>query len=823
MLNANRKCELTLLGTLIALIVGSGLAIVPVAAANDCSPWDAAIGQSGMDGPVYSLAALPDGDIVAGGAFTTAGGVQANRVARWDGSDWHPLGDGVNGLALSLAVLPDGDVIAGGSFTTAGGAAADRLARWDGSSWHALGSGVNGHVWDMVVLPDGDLVVAGAFTTAGGIQANRIARWDGNAWHALGGGFNDVVRTLAVHDSGSGPMLYAAGSFTVAGGNDANRIAKWDGDSWSALGVGVDGTVRAMQVFDDGDGARLYVAGDISNAGPLPLVGSAATWDGSQWLAFGGGIYGHVSAMAVLERDGEQSLYVMAHQAIDGSPGEAVMKWDAPWWRRVSPLLSGGGAQALVAVGVGEDASLYIGGGFDGDGETQFNGIVKWQACPTPEPQTHHVPAQYATIQAAIDAAADGDIVLVSPGTYHEAIDYLGKTIIVESEQGAEATIIDASGLDTSVVTVNGEPGVGTVLRGFTITGGIGTQGSQGPTGGGVRVYNASFTIDSCIVTGNGAEATWAGGGLDAGTDSDVLVINTTFSSNAAALGGGAIVFGNRQARFIDCAIRNNTSANGGGININNSGNAMLLHCTIEANAAAPWPGVSQGTGGGVLALITSVQVILDQCDILANTSTHEAGGVYVSNYIAMRNCRIQDNHAGGMAGGGARIQEGWIEGCTFEDNTAGYSGGGLMMKDGFLLDCTFDGNRAWSGQGGGALIHGATTVSNCTFARNVAGLNFSGGGIESVSESLIEDSHFCENTPFDIGGPYQDGGGNNFAQVCEVLGDLNGDGMVDVSDLLILLAAWGTCPRSSDCPADLNGDGVVDISDLLILLSNWG
>lgn len=58
---------------------------------------------------------------------------------------------------------------------------------------------------------------------------------------------------------------------------------------------------------------------------------------------------------------------------------------------------------------------------------------------------------------------------------------------------------------------------------------------------------------------------------------------------------------------------------------------------------------------------------------------------------------------------------------------------------------------------------------------------------------------------------------------VIGVIGDLNGDSVVDVSDLLILLGQWGPCPRSSDCPADLNGDGAVDVSDLLILLSNWG
>lgn len=54
-------------------------------------------------------------------------------------------------------------------------------------------------------------------------------------------------------------------------------------------------------------------------------------------------------------------------------------------------------------------------------------------------------------------------------------------------------------------------------------------------------------------------------------------------------------------------------------------------------------------------------------------------------------------------------------------------------------------------------------------------------------------------------------------------VGDLNGDGVVDVADLLILLAAWGPCQEANDCPADLNGSGEVDVADMLILLANWG
>lgn len=65
----------------------------------------------------------------------------------------------------------------------------------------------------------------------------------------------------------------------------------------------------------------------------------------------------------------------------------------------------------------------------------------------------------------------------------------------------------------------------------------------------------------------------------------------------------------------------------------------------------------------------------------------------------------------------------------------------------------------------------------------------------------------------------------NNTGQpdVCDApLGDLNGDGVVDVSDLLILLGAWGHCPLDN-CVGDLNGDWIVDTADLLLLLGNWG
>ena len=79
------------------------------------------------------------GNLYAGGFFTTAGGVSANYIAKWDGSSWSALGSGIDNLVLALAVDGAGNLYAGGSFTTAGGVIANNIAKWDGSGWSALG------------------------------------------------------------------------------------------------------------------------------------------------------------------------------------------------------------------------------------------------------------------------------------------------------------------------------------------------------------------------------------------------------------------------------------------------------------------------------------------------------------------------------------------------------------------------------------------------------------------------------------------------------------------------------------------------------------
>jgi hypothetical protein len=161
-------------------------------------------------------------DLYAGGGFTTAGGVAANYIAKWDGSNWSPLGSGMDAYGGVYALAISGsDLYAGGEFTTAGGSPATNIAKWNGNSWSPLGSGMNAYVYALVAS-GADLYAGGVFTTADGSPATSIAKWNGSTWSPLGSGMNGAVNALAVSRSD----LYAGGQFMTAGGKFSAYLAK---------------------------------------------------------------------------------------------------------------------------------------------------------------------------------------------------------------------------------------------------------------------------------------------------------------------------------------------------------------------------------------------------------------------------------------------------------------------------------------------------------------------------------------------------------------------------------------------------------------------
>ena len=145
---------------------------------------------SGQGSKVFALTVY-NGALLVGGTFEEAGGVPAAHIARWDGAAWSAVGAGVNSPVGPLAPSVNsfavfrGDLILGGRFQSAGGQQANRIARWDGTAYTPLGSGLNDEV-NVVTVYDDRVIVGGRFNSAGGIPIAQIAQWDGSAWSTMG-------------------------------------------------------------------------------------------------------------------------------------------------------------------------------------------------------------------------------------------------------------------------------------------------------------------------------------------------------------------------------------------------------------------------------------------------------------------------------------------------------------------------------------------------------------------------------------------------------------------------------------------------------------
>lgn len=312
------------------LIVGGTFTSIDGVSASNLARFDGFSWSSMgvVDGSVYALTAMPNGDLVIGGDFTVAGGIAAIGIARFDGVAWSSLGDVPN--VRALRVRPNGDLVAGGTFSVAGGVAAANIARFDGTSWTALGAGCDGAVLALATASNGDLFAGGRFLTAGGLAASRIARWDGATWAPLGGGVFtsgqngvDCLTTLSNGD------LIAGGTFQGAGtvGGASPYMARWDGSSWLPIADGPSGQVRSLVTF----GADQVLTGGSfqSTFGGVPCL-RLAHWDGTAWQVVGTGFDSTINAMTRLTNG---DLVVGGYfRSVDGASRRALARWDGSAW-----------------------------------------------------------------------------------------------------------------------------------------------------------------------------------------------------------------------------------------------------------------------------------------------------------------------------------------------------------------------------------------------------------------------------------------------------------------------------------------------------------
>jgi len=367
------------------------------------------------------------------------------------------------------------------------------------------------------------------------------------------------------------------------------------------------------------------------------------------------------------------------------------------------------------------------------------------------------VPSQYPTIQAAIDAAIQGDAVIVSPGTYPETIDFLGKAITVRGTDDQLVIIEPPTG--PGVVFTSGE-GPASRLESLTITGGDNALGGGAVIGVGASpmLYDVSFT--QCMGVFGGAVA------INSGASPHFDLCGFTFCE-ALFDGGGVACLPGSSPTFETCVFRaNDAGGSGGNIHIDHS-DVILDNCQFDTGSADYGGGIAieggtldyiggsgQGIGdirqnhasvdgGGIHASDGAVATFL-RAHPDDNSALGQGGGVFVTGgaSVTMSGGRIERNSAVDGAGACVVGGEATFVGCEFGSNVAGSLGGGLFVFSDSdeeisvanVMHSSFEGNLA---------DHGAAVSARSTFVLD---------GIPSTTLSL-SNSIIAGNFTFDASG----------------------------------------------------------------------
>jgi hypothetical protein len=812
--------------------------------ANGIAKWDGSTwsalgsGISGGSDPDYVCALVVSGtNLYAGGSFTAVGGVPANGIAKWDGSTWSALGSGVStygggGLGTVYALAVSGThLYAGGEFTTAGGVAANYIARWDGSAWSALGSGMNNTV-AALALSWTNLYAGGGFTAVGSVPVNGIAQWDGSTWSALGSGLN-YVTSLAVSETN----LYAGGTF-------AGDIAQWDGSAWSALGSGMNNYVQALAA--DGVG-HLFVGGSFTLAGtnvspyiaqanlgnaptsappvivasPASLavpVGATADFQveafGSpplvyQWV-FNGTTAIDGATSAVLSLTDVQSTHAGAYSVtVSNLYGAATSAPAVLTVTGVPPVIVASPAGLAVTVGATVDFQVAASGTPPLVYQWLFNGTTAIAGATSSvlslaNVQLTQAGAYSVTVSNVYSAVTSSPALLqVFPaglvgscteaclrsaiaggGTVTFACD--GTITLASTITIAATTVLDGSGHQVTIsgsnaVRVFEVPANATLtLVNLTIANGDAYGGLYGAGG---AIYNSGTGIvDLCTFTGNlasGADGTEGGvfigsdgwGGAVYNDGSGTLVVRrSTFWGNRVSGGAGAPVYPgpggdgmggaivNRGALWLESSTLQDNSASGGaggrgydghpwmdiatdggqgapggagaGGALYNSGSGSVINCTFAQNSGSGGGGGAGGTGG--------TGMVANGNGGAGGTGGNGFGAVYDAvGGLHLTNCTLAFNSANGGWGG-----EGGAGGGSGTSNPGfpgpgGSSGAGVGggINGGFIINTLLaanGGNCSGSVTDGG---HNLSSDGTCSFT-NVGSMNNTDPNIGPVADN---------------------------------------------------------------------------------------
>lgn len=476
------------------------------------------------------------------------------------------------------------------------------------------------------------------------------------------------------------------------------------------------------------------------------------------------------------------------------------------------------------------------------------------------------VPDEYPTIQAAIDVAQDHDVVLVADGVYtgpgNKDLDFCGKTITLQSENGAENCAIDCEGEGRGLYFHSGETRAA-LVDGFTIRNG------RADYGGGIHCHASSPTIDNCVITANTASSGVGHGGGLCLLECSPVVVNCTIANNTALVGGGVDCWSACAAVIEDCIIAGNQAHyDGGGVACSDANNPTITRCAITGNSARFGGGVvcwnqcsatltnciistnwAQTDGGGVFCFDSAV--VINNCLVCGNAAEEDGGALLAwQTTVTFANCTCATNSA---PNGKGLACDSWFQAYPSNiemSNCVVWNGGDdVWNNDNSVINVTYtDIYGGWHGTGNISVDPLFADPNNGDYRLTSGSPCIDAGDNEAVladTLDLDEDGNADEPIPFDLDGnprfiddpgtedtgnpdpdypdlPIVDMGAYEFQVPCP--GDVDGDGDTDHSDLGGLLSVWDSEPGDPawDPNADLDGDGRVGHGDLGILLADW-
>ncbi len=348
---------------------------------------------------------------------------------------------------------------------------------------------------------------------------------------------------------------------------------------------------------------------------------------------------------------------------------------------------------------------------------------------------TINVPSEQPTIQAGIDAASDGDTVLLADGTYtgcgNYNVDFKGKSMTVKSVSGPEHCIIDCQGNGRGFLVNNHET---VTFEGLTIKNG---DAGDGHEGGGIYANYSDIIVVDCVFNSNSASS----GGAVSPYFSHSSFSNCTFTTNIASSRGGA-VSPYYSSSFSNCSFTGN-SANGDGGAVSTYASSSFSNCSFTGNSATD-------DGGAVSSDSESAITSFSNCTFTTNSASSRGGAVYCSSpphsSSSFSNCIFTTNSA---SSGGAVHSASSFSNCSFTGNSSNGDGGAASssISSSSFSKCSFTGNSA--NDSGGAVYSGSS-FSNCSFNGNSANC---GGAVSSSYSPISSNCTFTRNEATTQGG----------------------------------------------------------------------